>query len=73
MKCLDVVKKGMQEVGVREDEVFGCGEEGHAGGRREREDEVFGCGEEGQEVGVREDEVFGCGEEGHAGGRSEGR
>ena len=38
MKCLDVVKEDMQEVGVREDEVFGCGEGGHAGGR---EDEVF--------------------------------
>ena len=36
MKCLDVVKKGTQEVGVREDEVFGCGEEGHAGGRSGR-------------------------------------
>ena len=54
MKCLDVVEKGMQEVGVREDEVFGCGEEGHAGGRREREDEVFGCGEEGHAGGRSE-------------------
>ena len=35
MKCLDVVKEDMQEVGVREDEVFGCGEGGHAGGRSE--------------------------------------
>ena len=35
MKCLDVVKKGMQEVGVREDGVFGCGEGGHAGSRSE--------------------------------------
>ena len=26
MKCLDVVKEDMQEVGAREDEVFGCGE-----------------------------------------------
>ena len=34
MKCLDVVKD-MQEVGTREDEVFGCGEGGHAVGRRE--------------------------------------
>ena len=34
MKCLDVMKEDMQEVGAREDEVFGCGE-GHAGGRRE--------------------------------------
>ena len=32
MKCLDVVKD-MQE--AREDEVFGCGEGGHAGGRSE--------------------------------------
>ena len=39
MKCLDVVKEDMQEVGAREDEVFGCGEGGHA-----REEEVFGCG-----------------------------
>ena len=31
MKCLDVV----HEVGAREDEVFGCGEGGHAGGRSE--------------------------------------
>ena len=30
MKCLDVVKEDMQEVGAREDEVFGCGEGGHA-------------------------------------------
>ena len=57
MKCLDVGKEGMQEVGEREDEVFGCGEGGHAGGRSD----------------TREDEVFGCGEGGHAGGRSEGR
>ena len=39
MKCLDVVKEDMQEdmqeVGVREDEVLGCGEGGHAGGRSE--------------------------------------
>ena len=35
MKCLDVVKEDMHEVGAREDEVFGCGEGGHA---------VFGCG-----------------------------
>ena len=68
MKCLDVVKEDMHEVGAREDEVFGCGEGGHA-----REDEVFGCGEGMQEVGAREDEVFGCGEGGHAGCRSEGR
>ncbi len=30
MECLDMVKEDMQEVGVREDEVFGCGEGGHA-------------------------------------------
>ena len=48
MKCLDVVK----EVGEREDEVFVCGEGGHAGGRRE--DEVFGCGEGGHAGGRRE-------------------
>ena len=30
MKCLDVVKDDMQEVGTREYEVFGCGEGGHA-------------------------------------------
>ena len=38
MKCLDVVKELMQEVGARDDElfeVFGCGEGGHAGGRSE--------------------------------------
>ena len=33
MKCLDVVKEDMQEVGAGE--VFGCGEGGHAGGRSE--------------------------------------
>ena len=33
MKCLDVVKEDM--LGAREDEVFGCGEGGHAGGRSE--------------------------------------
>ena len=44
---LDVLKEDMQEVGVREDEVFwevgvredevfGCDEGGHAGGRSER-------------------------------------
>ena len=33
MKCLDVVKEDVQEVGVREDEVFGCGEGGHSGSR----------------------------------------
>ena len=35
-RYLDVVKEDMQEVGAREDEVFGCGEGGHAGGRSER-------------------------------------
>ena len=35
MKCLDEVKEDIQEVGVREDEVFGCDEEGHSGGRSE--------------------------------------
>ena len=30
MKCLDVVKEDMQDVGVSEGEVFGCGEGGHA-------------------------------------------
>ena len=34
MKCLDVVKEDMQ-VGAMQDEVFGCGEGGHAGGRSE--------------------------------------
>ena len=34
MKCLDGVKEDMQEVGARDDEVFGCGG-GHAGGRSE--------------------------------------
>ena len=30
MKCLDVVKEDMhEEVGAREDEVFGCGEDMH--------------------------------------------
>ena len=36
MKCLEVVEDDMQEVGAREDEVFGRGEGGHAGGRSER-------------------------------------
>ena len=35
MKCLDVLKEDRQEVGAREDEVFGRGEGGQAGGRRE--------------------------------------
>ncbi len=50
MKCLDVVKEDMPEVGAREDELFGL-------------DVVK---EDMQEVGAREDEVFGCGEGGHA-------
>ncbi len=36
MKCLDVVKEDTQEVGVREGDVFVCGEGGHPGGRSER-------------------------------------
>ena len=28
MKCLDVVKEDLHEVGAREYEVFGCGERG---------------------------------------------
>ena len=36
MKCLDVVKEDMHEVGAREDEVFGYGEGGRTGGRSER-------------------------------------
>ena len=35
MKCLDVMKEDIQEVGVREDEVFGCVGRRHAGGRSE--------------------------------------
>ncbi len=35
MKCLDVVKEDMHEVGARGDEVFGCGDVGHTGGRSE--------------------------------------
>ena len=49
MKCLDVVKEDMQDVGAREDEVFGCGVEVGA-----REDEVFGCGEGGHAGGRSE-------------------
>ena len=71
MKCLDVVKV-MQEVGTRKDEVFGYGEEGHAGGRNEGKMKCLDVVKVMQEVGVREDEVFGCGEGGHAGGRCEG-
>ena len=36
MKCLGVVKEDMQEVEAREDEVFGCCEVGHTGGRYDR-------------------------------------
>ena len=36
MKCLDVLEEDIQEVGVREDEVFGCGEGRHSEGRSER-------------------------------------
>ena len=35
MKCLDVGWEDMQEVGVREYEVFGCGGRRHSGGRSE--------------------------------------
>ena len=35
MMYLDMVREDMREVGAREDEVFGCGEGGHAGGRSE--------------------------------------
>ncbi len=35
MKCLDVVKEDRQEVGAKEDEVFGRHEGGHAGGMSE--------------------------------------
>ena len=64
MKCLDVVKEDMQEVGAREDEVFGCGEGGQdVRGKMKCLDVVK---EDMQEVGAREDEVFGCGEGGHA-------
>ena len=53
MKCLDVVNEGRQEVGAREDEVFGCGKEDmpEVGAR---EDEEFGCGEGGDAGGRRE-------------------
>ena len=52
MKCLDMVKEDIQEVGAREDEVFGCGENMQEVGARE--DEVFGCGEGGHAGGRRE-------------------
>ena len=35
MKCLDVMEEDIQEAGAREDEVFGCDEGGHSGGRSE--------------------------------------
>ena len=69
-----MMKEDMQEVGEREDEVFGCDEGGHAGGKREGRLSVWDVVKvDMQEVGEREDEVFGCGEGGHAGGRREGR
>ena len=68
--CLYVVKEDMHEVGAREGELFGCGEGGHAGCRRERERAKMKCldvvKEDMHEVGARDDEVFGCGEGGHA-------
>ena len=53
--------------------MFGCGEGGHAGGRREKMKCLDVVKEDMQEVGEREDEVFGCGEGGNAGGRRERR
>ena len=54
MKCLDVVKEDMHEVGAREDEVFGCGEGGQDVGARE--DKCLDVVKEDmQEVGARED------------------
>ena len=35
MRCLDVVKGDVWEVGAKEVDVFGCGEGGRAGGRSE--------------------------------------
>ena len=35
MKCLDVLEEVIQEIGVREDEVSGCDEGRHSGGRSE--------------------------------------
>ena len=35
MKCLDVLKEDIQEVGAREDEVSGYVERRHSGGRSE--------------------------------------
>ena len=43
MKCLDMLEEDIQEVGAREDEVFGCGEGGHAGGRNEGRLSVWMC------------------------------
>ena len=34
-RYFDVVKEAMQQIGVREEKVFGCDEGGHAGGRSE--------------------------------------
>ena len=35
MKCLDVLEEDIQEIGVREDDVFGCVGRRRSGGRRE--------------------------------------
>ena len=35
MKCLDVLEEDIQEVGAREDEVFGCVGRRHSGDRSE--------------------------------------
>ena len=35
MMYLDMVREDMREVRARDDEVFGCGEGGHVGGRSE--------------------------------------
>ena len=53
MRCLDVVKQDIREVGAKEVDVLGCGE----GGVLEvgaREGEVFGCGEGGRAAGWSE-------------------
>ena len=60
------MKEDTQEVGTREYEVFGCGEGGYAGGRREKMKCLDVVKEDTQEVGTREDEGFGCGERGYA-------
>ena len=43
MKCLDVLKEDIQEVGAREDEMFGCVERIHSGGRSEGRLSVWMC------------------------------